>query len=228
MPMISTLPDEGPGPAAEPPDPIPLSALQHWAYCPRQCALIHLEQAFDDNLHTLRGNAVHAQVDKPGVDTAKGVRSERALPLWHDGLGLIGKADVVEFSPGGAPYPVEYKHGNRHKAAAIAACDDLQLAAQALCLAWITGQAVGEGAIYYASSKRRRVVPITPALQAAVAQTTAAVRGMLQAGRLPPPLTGADAAQRCHGCSLNDRCQPALATPGVQAQLRAHLFDPDA
>ena len=229
MLMISILPSEWPVPAHEPPDLVPLSALQHWAYCPRQCALIHLDQAFDDNLHTLRGNAVHAKVDKPGVDTVKGVRSERALPLWHDHLGLIGKADVVEFSPDGAPYPVEYKHGKRHKAAAIAACDDLQLAAQALCLAWITGQAVNEGAIYYASSNRRRVVTITLELQATVAQTTAAVRGMLHAGRLPPPLTGADAAQRCHGCSLNDRCQPGLATPGAQQiQLRAHLFDPDA
>ena len=208
------------------PDPIPLSALQHWAYCPRQCALIHLEQAFDDNLHTLRGNAVHAQVDKPGVDTAKGVRSERALPLWHDGLGLIGKADVVEFSPGGAPYPVEYKHGNRHKAADIAACDDLQLAAQALCLEAITGQQVPEGALYYASSKRRRVVPITPALRQAVADTAQAVRSMLQGTRLPPPLTGELAAQRCRGCSLHDRCQPEAAVSPLLVAAQAGLFDP--
>ena len=110
---------------------IPLSALQHWHYCPRQCGLIHLEQVFDENVHTLRGQAVHAKVDRPGVETAKGVRVERALPLWHDGLGLVGKADVVEFSVNGVPYPVEYKHGSRHKAADIAECDDIQLAAQA-------------------------------------------------------------------------------------------------
>ena len=210
------------------PDPIPLSALQHWAYCPRQCGLIHLEQAFDDNLHTLRGNAVHAQVDKPGVDTAKGVRSERALPLWHDTLGLIGKADVVEFSPAGAPYPVEYKHGNRHKAADIAACDDLQLAAQALCLEAITGHPVPEGALYYASSKRRRVVPITPVLRQAVADTAQAVRDMLQGTRLPPPLAGELAAQRCRGCSLHDRCQPEAAASPALAAAQARLFNPDA
>ena len=99
------------------PDPITLSALQHWAYCPRQCGLIHLEQAFDDNLHTLRGQAVHATVDQPGVEVRAGLRIERALPLWSDALGLIGKADVVEFEPDGTPYPVEYKHGSRHKAA---------------------------------------------------------------------------------------------------------------
>ena len=108
-------------------DPVPLSALQHWAYCPRQCGLIHLEQAFDDNLHTLRGQAVHAQVDQPGVELRRGLRVERALPVWSDQLGLIGKADIVEFEPDGTPFPVEYKHGGRHKAAEIAACDDLQL-----------------------------------------------------------------------------------------------------
>lgn len=216
-------------PATDPPDPIPLSALQHWAYCPRQCGLIHLEQAFDDNLHTLRGNAVHARVDTPGVDTAKGVRTERALPLWHDALGLIGKADVVEFvGGGGAPYPVEYKHGNRHKAAAIAACDDLQLAAQALCLQAMLGQPVPEGAIYYASSKRRRPVAITAELRQAVADTAADVRDMLHAGRLPPPLAGELAAQRCRGCSLHDRCQPEVAVSPTLAAARARLFDPDA
>ena len=147
------------------PDPIPLSALQHWQYCPRQCGLIHLEQVFDENVHTLRGQAVHAKVDKPGVETAKGVRVERAMPLWQDDLGLVGKADVVEFLPGGVPYPVEYKHGSRNKAADIAACDDIQLAAQAMCLEHMLGKPVHEVALYYATSKRRRVVAITAALR---------------------------------------------------------------
>ena len=111
---------------------IPLSALQHWHDCPRQYGLIHLEQLFDDNVHTLRGQAVHARVDKPGLETAKCVRLERALPLWNDGLGLVGKTDMVEFLPDGTLYPVEYKHSSRNKAADIAACDDLQLVGQAL------------------------------------------------------------------------------------------------
>ena len=208
-------------------DPVPLSALQHWAYCPRQCGLIHLEQAFDDNIHTLRGNAEHARVDKPGVETAKGVRVERALPLWHDTLGLIGKSDVVEFLPGGAPYPVEYKHGSRHKAPDIAACDDLQLAAQALCLEAMTGKPVPEGAIYYATSKRRRVVPIGTDLRQAVEHTAQAVRSMLAAEVLPPPLMGDQAAHRCKGCSLKDRCMPETATALALIQLRTHLFDVD-
>ena len=211
----------------EAPEPIPLSALQHWCYCQRQCGLIHLEQVFDDNLHTLRGQAVHAKADQPGVESAKGVRVERALPLWHDALGLIGKADVVEFLAGGVPYPVEYKHGSRHKAADIAACDDLQLAAQALCLESMLGQPVHEGALYYASSKRRRVVPITAQLRADVAQTVQAIRHMLASGQLPPPLTGAQAAQRCKGCSLQERCQPQATHASLMAA-RQSLFDPDA
>jgi CRISPR-associated exonuclease Cas4 len=205
-------------------EPLPISALQHWAYCPRQCALIHLEQAFDDNLHTLRGQAVHAQVDRPGFELRRGLRVERALPLFNDRLGLIGKADTVEFEPDGTPYPVEYKHGSRHKAAAIAACDDLQLAAQALCLEQMTGRAVPEGALFYASSKRRRVVAIDAALRQQVEHTAAAVRTMLDAGRLPGPTSD---ARRCHGCSLRDRCQPeALARLARGAD--GDAFDPGA
>ena len=208
-------------------DQIPLSALQHWHYCPRQCGLIHLEQVFDDNVHTLRGQAEHAKADQPGVETAKGRRVERALPLWNDALGLVGKADVVEFWPGGLPYPVEYKHGSRHKAADIAACDDIQLAAQAMCLEAMTGKTVNEGAIFYASSKRRRVVEITPLLRAQVVQTAQAIRQMFATTCLPPPLAAEQAAKRCKACSLLERCQPQAASAALVAA-RAALFDPDA
>lgn len=214
--------------SAEPEDPIPLSALQHWAYCPRQCALIHLDQAFDDNIHTLRGQAVHKRVDQPGVETAKGVRVERSLPLWHDSLGLIGKADVVEFDKAGQPYPVEYKQGSRHKAEDIAACDDLQLAGQALCLEAMIGLPVPVGAIYYASSKRRRVVAIDDALRAQLHQVMDAVRAMLQSQQLPPPLTGPQAALRCRGCSLRERCQPEAGQSALMQLAGRALFDPDA
>ena len=206
---------------------IPLSALQHWHYCPRQCGLIHLEQVFDENVHTLRGQAVHSKVDKPGVETAKGLRVERSLPLWHDALGLVGKADVVEFSVCGVPYPVEYKHGSRHKAADIAACDDIQLAAQAMCLEAMTGRTVIEGAIFYASSRRRRVVPIPVQLRTQVEQTAQAIRQMFKSGALPPVLGAEQAAKRCKACSLIERCQPQAARADFSAA-RAALFDPDA
>ena len=89
-------------------NPISISALQHFAYCPRQCALIHVEQAFADNAHTARGQAVHRLVDTPGYEIKAGIKVERALPLWSDRLGLIGKADLVEFHADGTVFPVEY------------------------------------------------------------------------------------------------------------------------
>jgi CRISPR-associated exonuclease Cas4 len=204
-------------------EPLPISALQHWSYCPRQCGLIHLEQAFEDNVHTLRGRAVHERVDTAGFEARAGVRVERALPLASERLGLIGKADVVEFLPDGTPYPVEYKHGRTTKAER--GHDALQLAAQALCLEEMTGRAVAEGALFYASSRRRVRVAIDQPLRAAVEEAIAAIRAMLAAGALPPPANDA----RCRACSLIDICQPqALAAQDAQRRLRAALFDPDA
>ncbi|MGD0912602.1 MAG: CRISPR-associated protein Cas4 [Terracidiphilus sp.] len=201
----------------EPDDFIMLSALQHHSYCPRQCALIHEEQSFAGNLHTARGNAVHTLVDLEGYELRAGVRIERALPLVCEQLGLIGKADIVEFLPDGTPYPVEYKHGPRRQRTH----DDIQLAAQAICLEEMTGHPVPLGAIYHASSHRRREVPITPQLRQLVATTTAAIRAMLQSGRMPPPVNDA----RCRECSLIDLCQPQmLAGEARRKSLRASLF----
>ena len=202
-------------------DPISLSALQHWCYCPRQCALIHVEQVFAENVFTLRGQAVHSTVDTPGLETRAGLRIERALPIWSERLGLIGKADVVEFQPDGSPYPVEYKHGSRRKATWIADCDDIQLAAQAMCLEEMTGKHVWEGAIFYASSKRRRVVTVDAGLRGKVEQTVQAIRSLLAASILPPPVND----ERCRGCSLVEQCQPGIDR---QHGLLAKLFDPES
>lgn len=204
----------------EPADPIPLSALQHYSYCPRQCALIHIEQAFEENLHTLRGRAVHGRVDEPGFEEHTGVRVERALPVWCERLGLVGKCDVVEFLPDGTPYPVEYKHGRKREKLH----DDLQFAAQALCLEEMTGKAVPKGAIYHHSSRRRREVAITPELRRRVEEAVAAVRALLDSGTLPPPVNDA----RCRECSLKETCQPeAVAARGKIHALRGDLFEPE-
>lgn len=201
-------------------DPIPISALQHWSYCPRQCGLIHLEQQFEDNVHTARGQALHNLVDTPGYEMQAGVRVERALPLWSECLGLIGKADLVEFYPDGRVFPVEFKHGPKRQKLH----DDVQLAAQALCLEEMLGRPVTQGAIYHASSRRRREVEITPDLRALVAEAVESVRAMLLSGRLPPPVNDS----RCRECSLIEICQPAaLANQAKQNALRAELFDPD-
>ena len=201
-------------------DPIPLSALQHWIYCPRQCGLIHLEQAFEDNLHTARGQAVHKLVDTPGYEIKSGVRVERALPVWSDRLNLIGKADLVDFHPDGCVYPVEFKHGAKRQKLH----DDIQLAAQAMCLEDMLGRPVPKGAIFHASSHRRREVEITLELKRLVVETADAIRAMLASGKLPPPVNDA----RCKECSLKDICQPeALAGQGKQHQQRQDLFNPE-
>ncbi|WP_264843430.1 CRISPR-associated protein Cas4 [Caldinitratiruptor microaerophilus] len=178
---------------------VPISALQHYSYCPRQCALIHLEQTFDENLYTLRGRAVHERVDVPGVAVEAGVRIERGLVLWSDRLGLVGKADVVEFH-GEVPYPVEYKHGSRR----ASEHDDLQLCAQALCLEEMLGVPVPRGAIYHHSSRHRREVVFTPELRERVTVVLQEVRALLSARLLPPAVNDT----RCPRCSLIDSCLP--------------------
>lgn len=185
--------------------PVPVSALLQYIYCPRRCALIHVEQTFEDNIWTLRGRRVHDKAHEGPTETQDGVRVERGLPLWSERLGLIGKADVVEFegnSDSGVriPFPVEYKHGKR-KAGLY---NDVQLCAQALCLEEMLGVVIPRGAIYHHSSRRRRVVELTPELRALTEKTVAEVREMLMKQEVPPPVND----QRCDGCSLWDACLP--------------------
>lgn len=200
-------------------DALSLSALNHYAYCPRRCALIHLDQEFEDNVHTQRGNREHERADQVGHDCPEpGVRVEYALPVWSRRLGLSGRCDAVEFRPDGAVYPVEYKHGARKKWLN----DDLQLAAQALCLEEMTGRPVPRGAIFHQGSRRRREVVIGDDLRRAVAQAVTAIRALLAAGHLPPPVHDG----RCRECSLHDICAPeAVAGRERAAALRRALFD---
>jgi len=186
-----------------------ISALEHWSYCPRQCALIHLEQTFDENLYTLRGRSLHERVDEPGYETLGEVRIERGLPLWSNRLGLIGKADVVEFH-GPIPYPVEYKHGPKRQQIHV----DLQLCAQALCLEEMTGQHVLKGAIFHHASRKRREVLFDVSLRRKVEGAIQQVRQMLHSVALPPAVNDA----RCTNCSLKESCLPSII--GETARLR--------
>ncbi|MGR8933904.1 MAG: CRISPR-associated protein Cas4 [Gammaproteobacteria bacterium] len=198
---------------------LPLSALNQYAYCPRRCFLIHAEGEFTDNVHTLQGSREHERVDQNTYECKQDVRAEFALPVWSDSLGLSGRCDVVEFRPDGSVYPVEYKHGKRRQWLN----DDLQLAAQALCLEEMTGKRIERGAVFHEQSKRRREVVIDAQLRAAVAQTAAAVHNMLDAGRCPPPVAE---EKRCGECSLKKICQPEMIR-AVQAgcELAERLFD---
>ena len=200
-------------------NPISISALQHYAYCPRQCALIHVEQAFADNVHTARGQAVHRLVDTPGYEFKAGVKVERALPLWSGRLGLIGKADLVEFHPDGTVFPVEFKHGRKREKIH----DDIQVAAQAMCLEDMLHVMVPCGAIYHASSRRRREIAITPELRKTVEDIVAAIRLMIERRTLPPPVND----DRCRECSLKDLCQPAAFSDAARLkQMQDKLFTP--
>lgn len=183
-------------------DPVAISALQHWSYCPRQAALIHLDDVWSDNPFTVRGNILHERVDQPGSDLRSNIRVERALPLFSRRLNLSGRADAVEFHPDGRIVPVEYKSGRRKARAA----DDLQLCAQALCLEEMFGCLVPEGAIFHAPDRRRRPVVFTDALRATVGRTIADLAAMIASRTLPPPVHDG----RCEDCSLLRLCLPEL------------------
>ena len=199
--------------------PIMLSALQHYSYCPRQCALIHQEQTFTDNVFTIRGHLAHERVDSGESGIEYGVRVERALPLFSERYGLVGKADVVEFLDDGTPYPVEYKQGKRQQKLH----DEVQLAAQALCLEEMTGKIVPEGAIFHHKTRRRRVVPITPALREHTLHLITQVRALLDSGAMPAPV---DDSALCQACSLAEVCQPDLVGQAQRIRrLQAQLFE---
>jgi CRISPR-associated exonuclease Cas4 len=201
--------------------PIMLSALQHYSYCPRQCALIHQEQTFTDNVFTVRGHLAHQRVDSGESGLEYGVRVERSLPLFSEKYGLTGRADVVEFLEDGTPFPVEYKQGRRQKKIH----DEVQLVGQALCLEEMTGLAVPKGAIFHHKSRRRREVVIDEPLRAFVLELIGKVRALLESGVMPPPV---DDERLCDACSLRESCQPELVGQRQRVrQLRKTLFNVD-
>jgi len=194
-------------------DPIPLSALQHAVYCLRQAALIHIERAWAENRFTAEGQVLHAVTDKGGSRKSRGLRRTMALPLASKRLNIAGVADLVEFHQHAdgteVPYPVEYKRGKPklHQA------DEVQLCAQALCLEEMTHISVPEGALFYAETKRRLVVPFDAELRRLTEETVAAMANVLSSGNTPPPTVH---RARCRACSLLDLCRPDTVARPVQ------------
>lgn len=188
----------------DPDELAPISALQHYLACPRQCALIHLEGLWVENRLTAEGRILHKKSDEGGEETRPGLRRVWGLPLLSRRLGLIGKADVVEFirNPDGSktPYPVEHKRGS----AKLDDRDRVQLCAQAICLEEMLGVPVEQGALFYATPRKRQLVPISHELRVLTEQTAAAVHALLDEKRTPPAMPGAP----CGGCSLADLCLP--------------------
>ena len=152
---------------------IPLSALQHYAFCPRQCALIHNEQAWAENYLTAQGRALHERVDSGEPETRKGVRFERTVHVSAEKLGISGVLDLVEVdTKTGRLKPVEYKRGKPKPDP----MDEIQLCAQGLCLEEMTGQTVFEGALWYMQTRHRVPVVFSDDLRAQTFATIAAVR----------------------------------------------------
>jgi len=201
---------------------IPLSALQHHLFCPRQCALIHVEQLWAEDVATAEGRLLHEKADSGQPETRPGVRIARGVALRSVALGVSGKADVVEFHGGrrgawGPPFPVEYKRGKpkAHRA------DEVQLCAQAICLEEVFGGPVDEGALFYGETRRRQTVAFDDTLRALTAQTAAAARAMIAAQITPAPVH----MPACRRCSLEELCQPARLEkpPSVARWLAAQL-----
>ncbi len=196
-------------------DSLPLSALQHWLFCPRQCALIHVERIWAENRLTAEGRELHERADAGRPGTRDGVRTLRAVQVASASLGLHGVADVVEMR-GRQPYPVEYKRGRpkTHRA------DEVQLCAQAMCLEEMTGTAIPEGALFYGQSRRRQVVAFDEELRGLTRQVAEEARAAVAEGRVPPPVY--DAA-RCESCSLREPCRPEGRRDGAATWLARRI-----
>lgn len=204
-------------------DLVPLSALQHYLYCPRQCALIHVERLWAENRQTAEGRLLHDRADTPQIERRHGVRTITAMPLSSAELGIAGVADVVEFRAeegGEPPVPVEYKRGRpkAHRA------DEVQLCAQALCLEAMFGCRVAEGALFYGQTRRRHTVVFDDALRQLTLETIQATRKMIRGGHTP---MARYLAKRCDACSLIELCQPKLLGKGrgVEAWLREQIAE---
>jgi len=217
---------------------VPLSGLQHLAYCERQWALIHLEGQWTENRFTVEGNIMHERTDQTDTEVRSDTRIARGLRLRSLRLGLVGKADVVEFhrvteQPNGQgsatsvrlrgasgrwrPYPVEYKRGRPKRER----CDEVQLCAQALCLEEMLCTTIKRGALFYGQRRRRKEVELDQPLRQETERLTRRLHQLMSDGHTPRPPAG---RQRCRNCSLRSVCLPNAASGGsAEHYLRSYL-----
>jgi CRISPR-associated exonuclease Cas4 len=188
-------------------DLIQLSSLQHFVFCERQCALIHIEQLWDENLFTAEGRVMHDKVDTADREARGNIRIEYGVPLRSLRLGLIGKADVVEFhkmEDGSLiPFPVEYKRGKPK----MDDCDKVQLCAQAICLEEMLNAEIKKGALFYGSTRRREDVVFDEVLRLETEEVSKKVHALIESGTTPKP----DYSKKCKKCSLYEICLPKMS-----------------
>lgn len=211
----------------EPDDCLMISGLQHFRFCRRQWALIHIEQQWAENYWTVDGTLMHERAHDEGFRESRGdLITARGLRVYSLSLGLSGQCDVVEFRRDARgvplagkdglwlPFPVEYKRGLPKQDG----CDELQLCAQAICLEEMLCCSIEEGALYYGQSRRRLCVDFTPELRAEVAEDARQMHELYTRGHTPRVKPG----KGCSACSLKELCLPRLSRVG---SVRAYLQD---
>ena len=206
-----------------------LSGLQHFAFCRRQWALIHIEQLWRENLRTVEGQLLHHRAhDETQRERRGNLLILRGLAIQSPTLGVSGVCDVVEFhaSPQGdpihgeeglwLPYPIEYKRGKPKSNQA----DELQLCAQAMCLEEMLCCSIQEGALFYGETKRRTVVSFVPALREQVVSLLQEMHQLYRRGYTPK----CKPTKSCNACSLKELCLPKLMKKqNVSAYLRSAM-----
>jgi len=199
-------------------DLIMLSAIAHYYYCPRRCALIHIEQLWDENRATAEGRIMHERVHEQDRESRGNVRIEYGLPLRSLKLGLIGKADVVEFhrinKDTWQPFPVEYKRGKPK----VDHCDMIQICAQAMCIEEMVSVSVPGGAIFYGRTRRRLDVSFDDTLRKETEDAARQAHELIASEITPPPVY----EKRCKSCSLIGECLPK--TVGKKTSVKRYLM----
>lgn len=182
---------------------IPLAALQHYAFCPRQCALIHNECIWSENWHTMQGALLHERVHAAKPERRRNIHHEYGVAVAAPSLGLTGKLDLLEIDTASDKlFPVEYKKGRQK----TEDWDRIQLCAQVLCLEEMRKCRIGTAALWYWQTRRREEIPITDELRMRTREVIDAVRALLESNVLPAP----QLAKHCRSCSLSEECAPAM------------------
>lgn len=213
-----------------------LSGIQHFMFCPRQWALIHIEQAWEDNLHTAEGSLLHEHADDPFYRYKnRDLRILRKVAIASKRLGLYGFSDIVEchrsehqsseaitlFDSEGywIPTPIEYKRGKPKSDE----CDIIQVVAQAMCLEEMYSIEVKQGCIYYDTIRRRETFEITQKLKLKALELSREMHNLMTYGTIPSPK---NSPKKCMKCSLYNICMPkSFKLKSVKSYIDSYLND---
>lgn len=196
-------------------DPIPISALQHYAFCPRQCAYIHIERLWQDNFLTAKGNQLHERVNSNESEKRGNIKTERSVQVSSERYGLVGQLDLLEIES--EPFkltPIEYKRGIPK----VNDCDRIQLCAQVLCLEEMRNVSINRAALWYWQVRKRDWIEIDESIRNLTIDTINAVHKLIQSNSLPKAIY----TTSCKACSFFDICQPRK--PDQSARYVKELF----